>query len=730
MRESGKKGLFWSWGLSMYRYRWIVVLFWILLFAGLVFFAQRVPGLLKDNGFTPVGSDSDVGLIRLEEQLGFAPAMLTLVYTSDSLDLTSANATDTILDSLDELRNLPYVRNIKINETPRLAERSDIQSVYVELGLNRNEAVNKYPELRNRIRPPDNMKVYVNGGTATVYDVQQAVKNDMTKAEMLGLPIALIVLLIIFGTLSAAVLPLIVGVMSVAITLGIIYFIAERYSLSNFLPNMIMMVGLAVGIDYALFVVSRFREELKQQPVRDAVAMTSQMAGKSIFFSGFAVWIGMFGMLFIDLPIMRALCLGGVLVILASVAISNSLLLALLGIFGHKINSLRVLPALQRRRGNSILWERIAFAVMKRPVFLVLLMSGLLVYLMLPIGNMKLGVPTTEVLPPSYESRFGADLLKETYDSREMNPIQIYMEAQGSVWQEGTIREIQDYSDKIRRTPGVKEVRSFITVLGNQPPDVTAKLLYDPMKQRLEEQKLAKGHAALLVVVPQSDPESPAAAALVQDIRRLDSGSLETLVTGGTAYRVDMLDRINKGLPTLVGFVMAVTYLVLFFAFKSVLLPLKAVLMNLLSLGASLGIVVAVFQNGWMAEALNITSIGYVSFVLPVTIFCVVFGISMDYEVFLISRIMEEYERTGDNDRSTAEGLRKTGSLITSAAFILIVVVGSFIFTDIEITKALGIALFCAIFIDATFIRIVVVPGLMKLLGHANWWAPGWLGGR
>ncbi|WJH37218.1 MMPL family transporter [Paenibacillus sp. CC-CFT747] len=191
-----------------------------------------------------------------------------------------------------------------------------------------------------------------------------------------------------------------------------------------------------------------------------------------------------------------------------------------------------------------------------------------------------------------------------------------------------------------------------------------------------------------------------------------------------------MLDRINRGTPYVVGFVMVVTYFVLLLAFRSVLLPLKAVLMNVLSLGASLGIVVSVFQHGYGADWLNITSTGYVMATLPVIIFCVVFGISMDYEVFLISRIMEEYEKTGDNERSTAEGLKKTGSLITSAAFILVVVVGSFIFTDIEIIKALGIGLSCAVFIDATLIRVIMVPALMKLLGRANWWAPRWIKGK
>nr|WP_255570830.1 MMPL family transporter [Cohnella sp. CFH 77786] len=720
------KGFFWRWGYAMHRYRWVVVAVCAALFIGLGTYAKQLPDLLKDNGFAPRGSESDRGFSLLQDRLGVAPSAVTVVYTSDKLDLTEPRAISDILTSLDPLRRLPYVRRISVNETPRTSNRTGVQSVHVEMSLDTFAAVDKYPSVRNLIHPPKDMKVFVDGATATLYDIQQATKKDLSKSEMLGLPIALVVLLLIFGTVGAAILPLIVGVMSVSCTLGASYFIAEKYSLSNFMPNMVTMVGLAVGIDYALFVVSRYREELvRQRAVSTAVARTCQMAGKSIFFSGFAVLIGMLGMLFIDLPVMRSLSLGGVLVVLTSVLFSNTLLLALLGIIGHGINRFPLFPALQRRRQTSQTWERIAFTVMKRPVVLASLMSGGLILLMLPVGGMKLGVPNAEVLPPSYESRQGSDLLKETYDVREAAPIQIVLESPASVWDVRTIRDIQAYTERIRSLHGVDKVRSYATLLGNLSPEKTGALLQDAAaRKRFEDQGLARGRSALLTVVPHWDFESAETESLVRRLRGEDAGNLKAHVTGMAANRVDIIDRINKGLPSMVGFVMAITYLVLFAAFRSLLLPLKAVLMNVLSLGASLGIVVIVFQEGHLAHLLHITSIGYVSVVLPVTIFCVVFGISMDYEVFLISRIKEEYEKTGDNEKSTAAGLTKTGGLITSAAFILIVVVGSFVFTDIEITKALGVGLFSAIFIDATFIRVIVVPALMKLLGRANWWAP------
>jgi RND superfamily putative drug exporter len=489
------------------------------------------------------------------------------------------------------------------------------------------------------------------------------------------------------------------------------------------------MLGLAVGIDYALLMVSRFREELKRQDtVQDAVAMTCQTAGKSIFYSGIAVVIGLLGMFFINLKFFHSLCIGGVLVVSVSVMVANTLLLALLGLLGSRINSLRVIPKLFRAKGPSKFWDKIAYGVMKRSLVLILVIGSGLVVMMTPITQMKLGVPNAEVLPPSYESRFGSDIIKKTYDTREMNPIQIIVQTEGEVWKKDSIHKVRLLVDKVQQTAGVKSVKSYVNGLGSYSDSGLAALFHEgQMMRKIEQQKLAKGHIALLVVVPETDSEDQVTDLLVRRLRRMDWAGLQANVTGEPAHRVDIIDRIQNQLVKVFMFIMGITYVVLLFAFRSVLLPLKAVLMNVLSLGASLGVVVLVFQDGYLANVFHITSIGYVNATLPVSIFCIVFGISMDYEVFLISRIMEEYRSSGDNKGSTALGLTKTGGLITSAAFILVVVVGSFIFTDIEIMKGIGLGLALAVLIDATIIRIIIVPALMKLFGKANWWAPKWL---
>nr|WP_261302125.1 MMPL family transporter [Paenibacillus andongensis] len=729
MRESAVKGKFWRWGYAMHRFRWLVLVIGVLLLLSFAVFAQKTPGMLKDNGFTPKGSESDRGLIQMRDELGIPLTMINLVYTGEGLDMTDKVHQQAIMDSLSELKKLSYVESVKFVATPRNEGHRDVLAVNVSLNLDTDPALEKYPELKERVHPPTGMNVYVTGGPAILHDMQEASKHDIAKSEAIGLPIALIVLLIVFGTLVAALLPMIVGLMSVTLTLGITYFIAQHQSLSNFLPNMVTMLGLAVGIDYALFLVSRFREELKvEKNVAEAVAMTCQTAGKSIFFSGIAVLIGLLGMLFVDLTFFRSLCLGGVIVVSISVIVANTMLLSLLGILGERINSLQVVPRRFRKQETSRFWERIAYAVMKRPVLLVVIVGGALIYTMSPMGHIKLNVPNAEVLPPSYESRYGSELLKAAYDPRMTGPIQIVIHTEGEVWEEASIRQVRAYSEQVKGVSGVKEVQSFIHSLGQHSDAKLAAMLKDSnVKAQIEGNKLAKGHTALMVVVPEKDTDDPATDGLVRELRSLSKDGLDIAVTGGPAYRLDIIDRIQNEIPGVLTFVMGITYIVLLLAFRSVVLPLKAVLMNMLSLGASLGVVVLVFQHGYMADLLHITSIGYVSATLPVIIFCVVFGISMDYEVFLISRIMEEYEASGDNDKSTAEGLKKTGSLITSAAFILVVVVGSFIFTDIEIMKALGLGLGLAVLIDATIVRVMLVPALMKLLGDANWWAPKWL---
>lgn len=717
---------FYAWGVWMYRLRWAMVILWGVLLLCSATFAADATKLLKDNGFTPHGSESERGMSMLGDTLGIPETTISIVYQSEGTDLTTPEWQSKLMASLEQVTELPYAEQPYFVEASRNDNDRTVQTINIPLTLNTDEALEEYSRLKTMLEAPDGVSMFITGGPAMLHDMQIASQSDIVKAEMIGLPIALVVLLIIFGTVIAALLPLIVGIASVSMTLGIVYFIAQDVSLSNFLPNIVTMLGLAVGIDYALFIVSRFREELAKQPsLEKAVAMTSATAGRSIFFSGVAVMIGLIGMLMIDLNIFRSLALGGILVVTLSVLVANTLLMSVLALIGRHVNRWRVIPSRLARDGQQKAWTRIAYGVMKRPMVLSVALFILFAVMMLPLGWIKLGVPDAEVLPPTYESRAGNDLMMQTYRTNELSPVHVLAETEASVWDPGTVVHIRQAIERIESLAEVESVMSYLSFLPAASNEEAAFLLQqEAVRTQIERQKLAKDQYALLTVIPAHDPESEEAERLVERLRAMEADGLELIVTGSTAYRMDIISQIHDGLPYSVGFVLLVTFLVLMFAFRSIVIPLKAVIMNVLSLGASLGAVVCVFQFGFMADALQITSTGYVSAILPVIIFCVVFGISMDYEVFLISRIMEEYEASGDNERSTAEGLKRTGGLITSAAFILIVVVGTFIFTDIEIMKALGLGLVLAVLLDASIIRIVLVPALMKLMGKANWWWP------
>lgn len=734
VRETDKHGLFWHWGKLMYRRRHLVWSVWVIIFLVMALFAFQVPSMLKDNGFTPAGSESDNGLNVLRDEMGISATMMDIVYESkDGSSLMTDQAMQLIEQSLSKLQEQPYVTDLHVRQDGRIGNRQDVTSVNVIFNMDTNDALEQYPDIRRLIPDIPSMNIYASGATPVYYDMQEASKRDIVKSEMIGLPIALIVLLIVFGTLLAGLLPLIVGLFSVTVTLGLLYFIAlSTDSLSNFLPNVVTMLGLAVGIDYALFMVSRFREELRCQPsIEQAVAMTAQRAGQSIFFSGVAVLIGLVAMAFIDLSLFRSLSLGGVMVVSMSVIVGNTLLLSLLAVFGEKINRYPVIPRRFRRSTDgeeSRFWIKIAHGVMKRPVTIVILLCAILITCALPVGGMKIGIPAAEVLPPKYESRYGADLMNEVYDPHELTPVQLVLRADKAYTELDTIQEAEKWADQILKVEGVRRVDSYVAALA-QLPTAEAKagaLQNEQLRAQLEGSHLVKGQLIIMQVIPDVQPDGDEAFELVRQLRELDLGSdvNEKYVTGRPAVQLDIIDRITNALPYVVGFILLVTYFVLFIAFRSVLLPLKAVLMNILSLGASLGIVVLVFQHGYLADLFQVTSTGIVVAMLPVIIFCVVFGISMDYEVFLLSRIAEEYDRTKNNEHSTAEGLKKTGSIITSAAFILIVVVGAFIFTDNEMMKAIGLGLATSVLLDATLIRVFLVPALMKLMGKLNWWAP------
>ncbi|MGO4786314.1 MMPL family transporter [Paenibacillus sp. 2KB_20] len=734
MRRNSHTTLLHTWGRQIYRYRKAIVVTWLLLFCGLLPFAFKLPSILQHNGFTPKDSPAQIGIEKLEEGLGLSAASLDVVVVSQhDENLTAGTAQRRILTELAPLRARPYVRDIYMNMAAHKAGQDHIVSVTVLLDLDSTEALKQFEEIRDSVPDITGADTYITGNTAIFADMNQAVKSDIIHAEMVGIPAALLILAVVFGTLTAAILPLLAGVASVVVTMGILYFVAlADGSISNFLPNVVTMLGLAVGIDYALLVVSRFKEEMRARSgdVGAALAVTCATAGKAVMFSGAAVLIGFVAMSFIDLPIFRSFSIGGITVVLLSVLAGNTLLPALLGILGPRIETLPLFPAAYRTlraRQTSGMWRKLSRFVMAHPVTISIAAIGLLLVAIYPVRHMNIAIPAADVLPPAYESRYGHDLLTQAYDERDLNSIVVAVELPASYEESRSIELMKAYTDEIRMMPGVKQVESYLSIGRGSVVEASKYLSREDIRQQLEQHRFVRGNIAAVAVIPEYGESHALTMQLVRALRTMDTHELTTYVTGSPAYKLDIMDAIHQKIAYVLVFVFVVTYVILLLAFRSVVLPLKASIMNMLSLGAGLGIVVWVFQEGIGAQWLGVSSTGSIFALLPILIFCVVFGISMDYEVMMLSRMMENYERTGDNEFSTAEGLESTGGLITSAALILAVVVGAFVFTDNEVMKAIGLGLTAAVLLDATVIRVLLVPAFMKMMGKANWWSPRWM---
>ncbi|MBI4497196.1 MAG: MMPL family transporter, partial [Chloroflexi bacterium] len=488
-----------------------------------------------------------------------------------------------------------------------------------------------------------------------------------------------------------------------------------------------------IGNDYSLFMVTRFREELRRTPsVEEALVATVATAGRAVFFSGMVVVIGLAGLLTFKYMMLRSIGLGGALVVVVAVLAANTLLPAFLALVGRRIDAFRVIP---QRGAGSGWWRRLAEGVAARPwpVFLGTLLA--LLALGAPFLRVRLGSPDVSILPPQVESRQGFDVLWEKFGPGEVSPILVVLEVpEGSVFQRDRVGALYDFVQEIARKEGVVRVNSIVSLDSTISRGQYQLLFSRPLDEiplsglRSSLRYLAGGRVTVVQVVSEYMAVDPQAQRLVEEIRALaPPADMRMYVGGATAELTFIVTEMYTQFPRALALIMVLTYLALLFLFGSVVLPLKAIIMDSLSILASYGALVIVFQDGYFADLLRFSPQGYVDATVPIVMFCVLFGLSMDYEVFMLSRVKEYYEATGDNGQSVALGLEHTGRLITGAALIVVIVAGSFAFADILIIKAVGLGTALAILLDATVVRALLVPATMHILGESNWWAPAFV---
>ena len=738
-----------AYGRLVHRFRWFILAFWIVALIASIPFAGKLSTILSGGGYSFSGSESVHVSDELTSKLHFPLSELIVVFQSAHTRVTDPAYRREISSITNKIRAFHNVTSI----TPGSIGQ-DGRTTFLTVGFNQSyDYMQKYVgDFRALL--PNNNRAYpaqtsLTGQLAVADELNTISLQDSERADTTVLPIALLILLLVFGTFSAAIMPLILAIVSIPLALALIYPIALNTPISTFVISVASIIGLGISIDYSLFITRRFREELAHgRDVREAVAWTLATAGEAILFSGLTVMIGFTGLILIGIGLMISEGLGGAATVAVAVMAALTLLPALLAILGQRINTLRVpwlwkltMPNMTGKADSeSGFWHRLAMWVMRRPIVTILVVGVILVGLGWPVFSLNIGTDSANTLPLSSQSRQGFAILAAQYPAYNANPLDVTAQTpDGSpMLSPQNLQRVAALTQWLEKQPHVTGVISLTAP--PIPPGATA-----PDQQTLFSLYTSGGYTSIpalkqfvsstttgsltyIVVNTDTKLESDAGKAIVDHLRANEStaGQGLTVQVGGIqAIYLDFERYLYSNFPKAILFILGTTFVLLLLMFRSLLLPLKAILMNVLSVSAAYGVLVFIFQWGHFSNILGFTSSGFIDSLLPILLFCILFGLSMDYEVFLLSRIREEWLRTHNNTLAVARGLEKTGSVITNAALIFVVVTVAFTFTSLIVTKEIGVGMTAAVLVDATIIRSLLAPATMRLLGRWNWWLPG-----
>ena len=737
-------------GFAMARLRWLVIGVWLVVVVGaVVLFAPNAASVLKGGGYVLPGSESDQAESILRDQFNASTASnLLAVFSTDGTPIDTPEIAAEVTGALDRIAENEGVEQVasfyNTGDPTLISEDRQTTVAIISLTGTEGEMQERVAELREELEGLS-VEHNITGTPAINLDIQATSEEDLRKAELFTIPIVLILLLLVFRSVIAAAIPLIMGAGSVVVTLAILYLIGQQTDVSIFALNVASMIGLALGIDFSLICVSRFREELAAgRSTSAAVAMTMATAGRSITYSAITVILGMLVLTALfGLMIVRSISLGVMLVAAVALLAGLTLLPAVMAALGQKINALQVIPRRAAAPAKSGVWYRLSHAIMRRPVLWLAVSLVILIGLAIPTKDVLLYGSTAKILPGEAQSAAGVEQLTEAFGSSRLTPIQIVIDAgePGSVWKPEFLGALAELNDQLAADDRVADIFWLGTLTGDIPPEEFRALTpeaftSDPAQAAAASRFVNLGgqnDVAVITVISEYEQYDTRHESLVYDIRDDYIPAVPQLtiydvnVGGDSARIIDFKDFLYGRFPFLVLAVMALTFVILMMFFQSVFLPLKAILMNLVSILATYGVLVLIFQHGFGSNLLGFDSIGRIGSLTPAILFAVLFGLSTDYEVFMLSRVKEYFHATGDNDESVATGLEHTGSVITAAGLILIGTFGSFGIADIVIVKEIGIGLAIGALIDSTIVRIIMVPATMKLMGSVNWWMPAWL---
>ncbi len=695
---------------------WRVVAVWALALAGLGLLGTGLPDRLAAGGFDVPGSQSlAVQDILRQDFTGEAADPVVIVLHADDAQQAAAlpAAAATIADTVAGLDGVVGVRGpADPGGAGQLSVDGRTAYLSVAVAGDQSDQLRRTAAIESAVAGagPAGLEVTVGGKSALYTSINDISRSDLESAELATFPVTLLVLLVVFGTAVAAGLPVLLALVSLGITLGLLSLLTLVMPLSIYVTNTASVIGIGVGIDYALFIVTRYREELAAgRDVPGAIVRSIATSGRSICVSGLTVVVALAGMFLVDIQGFRSMAVGSMVVVTLAVLAGLTLLPAVLALLGRRIDRLAVRrPNRARHRASG--WHRWTVRVMGRPVRFLVGALVVLVALGAPLGGIVLGQPSAQTLPEGTGPRVAAERLADAFGPGAVGPIEVLVPVPaGSAPADGAAR-VGALTAALAADPDVAAVLSAAV------PGVDAGSLTS-----------VDGDWSRVTVIGRTDPQSDEAGELVRRIREqiLPAAGLPGALVGGPgAADLDLTDTIAERLPWVVGAVLALSFLLLVVALRSIILPLKAIVMNLMSVAAAYGVVVAIFQWGWGADLLQFRPEGFIQAFVPLFLFSVLFGLSMDYEVFLMTRMREEWLRTGSNQAAVAHGLERTGRTVTCAALIMVVVFAAFTGSRLLAFKAMGFGLATAVLVDATVVRVVAVPAAMRLLGRLNWWMP------
>lgn len=696
---------------------------------------------LKVGGFSDPNSESAEANDIIEKNFNGVYSQTVLIMIENSKLKPSSKEFQKKIKQIEDVakedQSVVSTESVLPDNNNVINDKDNRAYIRINLNVDDNEALDYVETLQKKFDrkeiSTDGFNVYTSGGPGIYHDINIASKESVATVEKIGLPIVFILLLLVFRSVIAAIIPLIMGVFSILISMAILSQIANNISLATLLTNIVTMLGLGISIDYALFITQRFRDELRNHGNKKLAVITAiKTSGRSVCFAGLTVAASLAALLIPNTLLFRSIAIGGFVVVLVSIVVSLTFLPVVLYLLGSKIDLLSI-PFISKK--NTKIWGSIIHRIMKRPL-LYLVIGLILVGAFTPfmkIASIHVPVGAFNQLPSSSQARIGMEAASKDFGVGEMFPISILIkDNKDLITRQETLNEINKVTNELKTLKNVESVRSATNIISDFDSIQQYESFYKqnldslqaPLKGTLDSIISKDKNYTIIRVIPAVSPNTEEARKLIGDIReKLKQQSYEHItysITGETAIGLDYDKKIINDVPMVALSIILTTFVLLIIAFRSILLPIKAILLNALVTVGSLGILIFLFQlgnmPGTMEQALNINT--------PLLLFAILFGLSIDYEVIIVSRIKEIYDEEGNNEQSIVKGFTSTAGMINGAASIMVVVFGVFIFAQIQIVQELGTGLAFAILMDAIIVRTVIVPTSMKLLGRLNWWIP------